>query len=447
MLNVHLFIIYGCNLKLKVGDNLKILYLTTVFPPPEYGSTIYTDLAEELLNNDHYIKVVALDGRHEFKKSSSNKERGIDVLRIKVGSLYNVSFIRKGLSALTLKHKVIYAINKFLKNEKFDFVLFETPPITLIDIVMWLMRKYNCISFLMLKDIFPQNAIDLGILRKSNLIYWYFKYKEKLLYKNSTIIGCMSEMNRKYILQNNSYINGNKVRIFLNTERNSLNTKIFSDFKMRKKLGISDDCVLAIYGGNLGKPQGLDFLLQIINEYKNNKIVMFLIIGKGSEKNRIYKYIDNNNLKNVVKLEFLPKEDYEKILVECDIGLIFLDNRFTIPNIPSRTLTYMNCCIPIMAATDKNTDYYKMLTEANCGYCVLSGDINEYKRFFDKLINDKELRIKLGNNGKEYFQKYLTSKVSVKILEDELELLINCKGYNTNLIKINSIKDKEDINV
>ena len=124
---------------------------------------------------------------------------------------------------------------------------------------------------------------------------------------------------------------------------------------------------------------------------------------------------------NVLTFDFIPRREYEKLTRACDIGLIFLDRRFTIPNFPSKTLSYLECSLPTMAAIDKCTDYSKMLTDENCGFWVENGDIKNYVKYFDKLLNDRELRIKMGKNGRKYFEEECDVEKSVKIIEKYVE--------------------------
>ena len=108
---------------------MKILYISTVFPRPEQSSTIYTDLAEELKKRGHEIFVIASDGTYNVGGAEMGKERGIPVLRVKIAKMYEVGFIQKGISVITLKYYLINAMKRRFKKEKFDFILFETPPI------------------------------------------------------------------------------------------------------------------------------------------------------------------------------------------------------------------------------------------------------------------------------------------------------------------------------
>lgn len=399
---------------------MRILFISSNFPKDAYSSNIYTDLAEELVESGHSVDVVVSEEKKNTDKTYLNKERnGLDILRVKTGNIYNVNFIEKTLTFVTISNDLIKGIKEKFNDRNYDLVLTSSPPVTFNKVIKWAMRKYNCPSYLMMKDIFPQNGVDIGLYTKTNPIYWYFKYNEKKLYDTCSMIGCMSLGNIKYMNEKNE-VSLEKLELFPNTVKVKSKNKLASKEKekIRNEYGIAKDDVVAIFGGNLGKPQGLEFLLEVIESYKRKKNIKFLIIGTGTEQKKIFDYIKDHKLKNAITLEYVPREKYEKLLSACDIGLIFLDKRFTIPNFPSKTLSYFECGIPIMAAIDSVTDYGNMLEESNSGFCSIHGDIKEFKCKFDKLINDDKLRKTMGNNGRKFLKKNYDVEKSVKILED-----------------------------
>jgi len=250
-------------------------------------------------------------------------------------------------------------------------------------------------------------------------MYIYFRNEEKKLYQISSKIGCMSQGNIEYLKKHNPNLSPNKFEIFRNTVKVSKEKKYSNDEReqIRNKYGINKDDVVAIFGGNFGRPQGLDFLVDVIKEYRNKKNIKFVLIGRGTEKEKIFNEIKTNGYKNAHTYDFIPRNDYEELTRACDIGLIFLDKRFTIPNYPSKTLSYFECSLPIMAAIDKNTDYSKLLVESNSGFWVENGDIKAFKKNFNKLINDEKLRKQMGKNGHQYLVQNLNVDDAVKILE------------------------------
>ena len=401
---------------------MRILFITSDYKTPDKGSNIYTDLAYALHKKGHQIKVVVAEEKKNTEKTYLNEENEIPVLRVKTGNLYEVSLIEKGITFLTIARDLKKGIKKFFNNEKFDLILFQSPPLTMQSTVKWAMKKYHANSYLMMKDIFPQNGLDINLYTKTNPMYLYFKWQEKRLYKTASKIGCMSQGNINYLLEHNKFLKKEKMELFPNTAViKDINQSEQERNNIREKYGLKEDDVVAIFGGNFGKPQGLDFMLEVIQKYQKNKQLTFVLIGKGTEKQKIYETIKKKKIKNVLTFDYIPREEYEKLTRASDIGLIFLDNRFTIPNYPSKTLSYFESSLPIMAATDANTDYKDMIIKENCGFWSLSGDIKDYTKKFNKLIESESLRRKMGKNGRKYYEENCNVDISVKILEQYMK--------------------------
>ncbi|ELU5587664.1 glycosyltransferase family 4 protein [Clostridium perfringens] len=392
---------------------MKILFLTLVYS--KNGNSIYKDLINELANQGNEIYVVTALERREKKNSyleiESNK---IKVLRIKTFNIQKTNLIEKGIGTLTIERKFIREIKKFYKNEKFDLVLYSTPPITFEKVISFVKKRDNCKSYLLLKDIFPQNAVDLGMFNKKSLFYKFFRRKEENLYKLSDYIGCMSPKNVEYLLGNNEGLEKEKVEVCPNSIKPSKN--IYKDISIRNNFGINSDELLVIYGGNLGKPQGIGFLLEVLDSNKNNKNLKFMIIGSGTEKEKLFNFVKNKKLTNVIVKERLPKDQYDKLVLASDLGLIFLDKKFTIPNFPSRLLGYMDAGVPILAATDINTDIGEVIEKNNFGYWCESGDLNKFNSILNECISNKEELNKKGLLGKKYLEENYTAKHSANII-------------------------------
>lgn len=395
---------------------MKVLYISITFLKKSEGSNLYTDLAEEI-NEKNEITVLVSEEERCIEQTKINTERGIEILRVKTGNMFNVSLIEKAISYILIPFKLKRAINKYLNDRQYDLIVFTSPPVTLGKVIKYAMKKYKAKSYLMQKDIFPQNALDIKILNKANPAYWYFRHKEKQIYKASSIIGCMSQGNIKYILENNKYLDKDKLEIFPNTIKIIDNHTKKTNIDIKRKYKIPQNSLIVLYGGNFGKPQGIEFIEKVLELYKNDERITFVFAGKGTEKEKLYSYIERNKISNVLTLEFIPKDEYNNFLYITDIGLIFLDYRFTIPNIPSRTLSYFEYGIPIMAATDKNTDYREIIEKEKVGLWCESNNIEQFKEKFNLLIEDKELRKKMGQNGRKYLEENLTTEKSVEILE------------------------------
>ena len=382
---------------------MNILYLSAIPFKIEKNPSIYTDLIQELTIFGDKVTVASIDSSLKPFQIKRTVEKNIDLIYIGSFQLYNVNILKKGLAIITLPFFMKRAIKK-LDISKFDLILYETPPITWAGIVNQIKKKNKIKSFLMLKDIFPQNAVDIGLMKKDSLIFNYFKRKEELLYEVSDYIGCMSKGNIEYIIKNNSKIPKEKLYYFPNTKKDTGNGNI--DFEKRK--------LQFVYGGNMGLPQGVLNIAPAISYFKNEEDIEFIFVGRGTEWNKINEYFKEQ--KNVKVLKSLPREEYEKLLSSCDAGFIFLDSRFTIPNYPSRTLAYLEKGIPIIAATDKNTDIKDLILDNGVGLWSCSDDINSLIENIRIMKENREIRRKFSKNARELFLKEFRVEKSVDLL-------------------------------
>jgi putative glycosyltransferase len=156
---------------------------------------------------------------------------------------------------------------------------------------------------------------------------------------------------------------------------------------LREKYGIPQDKTVFVYGGNLGRPQGIPFIIKCLEKLKGNKRAYFLIVGDGTEFEKLKDFFDKEKPENMKLMSKLPKDDYDTMIAACDVGLIFLDHRFTIPNFPSRLLSYMQAKLPVLAATDPNTDIGKEITEGGFGWWCESNDVDAFSKLVENAFS------------------------------------------------------------
>ena len=388
---------------------MNILFLTLLDFDTIEERNIYTDLLREFSENSHSVYIVS-----PFEKRSHKCERIIDennskILKVEIGNTQKTNLIEKGISTLTLEGLILKAIKKNFSSVKFDLVIYSTPPITFAKVIEYVKKRDNAKSYLLLKDIFPQNAVDLRMFSKSSPIYKFFRAKEKKLYKVSDFIGCMSEANVKYLLSHNKNIDKEIVEICPNSFKVQ-NIEISDEEKrrIREKYGIPVDKRVLVYGGNIGKPQGIDYLIECLSAQKDDSDNFYLVVGSGTEYQKLEKYYKEAGQDNFKLITMLPRQDYEKLVNCCDIGLIFLDKRFTIPNFPSRMLSYMQASMPIIAATDKNTDIKDVISDGDFGWWCESENATDFSNIISKITDES-----VADKGKNA-RKYLIDNYSVE---------------------------------
>lgn len=402
----------------------KILYLTlSEIDLTEEG--IYSDLINELTTLGYEVTVVVADHAGHISQTGLSVERGIRVLRVLVGELFRVGFIKKGINTLKVEPRFKRAIKQYLSTERFDLVLYATPPVTFANVVAFCKKKLGCSSYLMLKDIFPQNAVDIGLFSNGGLLHYLFRKKEAKLYALSDTIGCMSQANMDYLRTQQPDLIQGRLELFPNTVSitrldEALTGSLHADRKeIRECYGIPEDRTVFVFGGNLGKPQGIDALLKAIQSLEQYPQAYFLFVGNGSEKKKVQEAAEK--YENTGFVDLIPVDDYHMLMQACDVGIISLDVRFTIPNYPSRTLSYMAMAKPILAFTDRVTDIRRLVeTEAECGLWSAADDINGFTGRVKALCEDETLRLQYGKNGRRYLEEHFDVSRSIRQLEQHL---------------------------
>lgn len=370
---------------------MNVLFLTLCEYNSIFERDIYTDLLRVFMSHGDKVYLISPIERRHKKESFVIQEGTSTILRLKIGNTQKTNIIEKGISTVLMEQTFIRGIKKYFSNIKFDLVIYSTPPITLVGAVEYVKERDNARTYLLLKDIFPQNAVDIGILSKEGLkgiLYKYFRKKEKRLYRVSDRIGCMSPANVKYVLEHNSEIASSVVEECPNSvEIIDKSVDVQLRRKIREKYNIPVNKKVFVYGGNLGKPQGIPFLIECLKAVSSVDEAFFLIVGDGTEYNLLENYANSANQKNLMIMKRLPKEDYDTMVGACDVGMIFLDHRFTIPNFPSRLISYMQAKLPVLACTDPNTDIGNTIIEGNFGWWCESNSTSEFHSCVDKALS------------------------------------------------------------
>lgn len=375
--------------------NILFMTLLNIYDINEH--TIYTDLLREFIKHGDSVYIVSPTERKNHEETRIIKLHNCIILKPRIGNVQKTNLIEKGFSTITLEGQIKKAIKHYYSNVKFDLVLYSTPPITLTSVIEYIKKRDAARTYLLLKDIFPQNSVDLGILSVTgwkSILYKYFRNKEKKLYALSDQIGCMSQANVDYVIKHNPEVKTSRVEVCPNSievkdksitydERNALRTKY----------GIPLDRIVFVYGGNLGKPQGIPFIIKCLKACKGITNAYFLIVGDGTEYGKLAEYINAEKPENVKLMKCLPKDEYDHMVASCDVGLIFLDYRFTIPNFPSRLLSYIQAGLLVLAATDTVTDIGKVIVDGGFGWWCESNDVDKFKELI-KIATIEDLTLK-----------------------------------------------------
>ena len=403
--------------------NVLFISLVGIFSVETNG--IYTDLLREFIKNGHSVYI--LSSVEQLMKTDNLivEEPGAKIVKVKTGRIQKTNIIEKGINTILIEPRFKRTVKKYFKDIKFDLVLYPTPPITFTNVIKYVKKRDGAKSYLMLKDIFPQNAVDIGMLSKRGLkgiIYRYFRHKEKKLYAISDHIGCMSPANVEYLLKHNPEIPPEKVEICPNSvEVRDMSLTAEETISMREKYGLPIDKKIFVYGGNLGKPQGVPFIIECLKSQMENPDAYFLIVGSGTEYGKLENFFEQFKPTNMKLMKSLPKDDYDRMIAACDVGMIFLDHRFTIPNFPSRLLSYMQAKLPVLACTDPNTDIGKIIADGGFGWWCESDDVQTFCETITTIEAMESIHLaSMRDRAFQYLKRNYSSEQIFELLKQHL---------------------------
>jgi len=372
-------------------------------------------LMDEFRNNGHDVYVVCNEELKTHNETRLTIENDLHILRVTTGRIKKTAYFRKMISLLMLGSQMQAAIDKYLKDAYFDLIIFNTPPITLSGLIKYLKKKYSCPFYLLLKDMWPQGSVDLEVIKKYGMIWQFFRYHEKRIYRLADYIGCMSPMGVEYIRGNNPFIPKQNVEECPNSIRSSEEEIINTD-GLCEKYNIPEGATIFSFSGNMELGHGLYFLADAINQLAEYKKAFFLIGGAGTHFKYLQKAFNEMQPTNAMLYQRLPLEDFKRVTAIVDVGLILLEKKYSVPQFPSRLLTYLEKSKPVLCAVNATTDIGTIAEKNGCGKTVLHGDIEAFikaVKFFSENVVERH---QMGINAKKLFTERYTTANSYNII-------------------------------
>ena len=398
-----------------------ILIITDSYPPEiRSAAQLMKDLADGLHRKGHNVWVATSYPKYNLVNSGSSvwprikDENGIKVLRIKTLPHHKVNFFVRGIAQLLMPNIFLREIKQTIK-EKIDIAIVHSPPLPLTIVASKVKKFYKAKYILNLHDIFPQNAIDLGAL-KNKLIIKFFEKMERRAYQDSDLIVVPSKSHKRF-LEEKRTVSKQKIQVISHWIDINPFLKAKKTNKFRKLYNLENKLIF-LFGGVLGPSQGLDLLIKVADRIKDNKDIVFLLVGDGSAKEGLIRMTKQLKLNNVLFKDFVSLEEYPELVKDCDIGIICLTEKNTTPAVPAKILGYMAASIPVIAFLHKESDGCEIVQEAKCGYAVRAGDLDKAVEVIRNIYKEKDKLEELGSNGFQYTSNNLTADVCVNKLEE-----------------------------
>lgn len=403
---------------------MNVLLVTSSYPPEVRSSAhLMQEMAESLRNRGHRVTVATAYPCHNIADGGKNRhfnkisnENDIEVLRIKTLRPHNVRRIVMGLAQLALPYVFYYNIKKCVRH-KIDAVIVYSPPLTLSIVGKKIKALHKGRFILNVQDLFPQNAIDLSIIRNRFLIKFY-EYIENDAYEQADRVTAHSEENRRFLYREKG-VSERKLQILHNwidvaPYKNAEKTGRFRElFKIEDKF-------IFLFGGVMGPSQGLDLIIGVARRLRDLGDIAFLFVGDGTEKKRLQNMAEVFGLQNVHFRPFVSKREYPELVKDADVGLVCLSSKNKTPVVPGKILGYMAAATPVVAFLNKESDGHCIINDSKCGYSTVSDDEEKAAELMLRIYNEREKLQEYGRNGLNYVLSHFEKEKCM----DQLERLL-----------------------
>ncbi|WP_253645225.1 glycosyltransferase family 4 protein [Vibrio sp. Y42_MX_L11] len=367
------------------------------------GAKMFHELALELMASGHNITVIT-PAVGQVKSFTEENVEGVNVWRFSSGPIKDVGKVTRALNETLLSFRAWSAIKQRVNEHTFDGVIYYSPSIFFGGLVNKIKQRCKCLSYLVLRDLFPQWVIDAGMLKKSSLIARYFKFFEQRSYQAADTIGLMSEKNIEVFTQSNrTHYPTEILRNWADTTPSNTNAN-----SIRTQLQLENK-VIYFYGGNIGHAQDMANLMRLAKSMQHYTQAHFLFIGQGDEVGLINQLAQQWKLTNYSYLPSVDQKEFKRILADIDIGLFSLSAKHTAHNFPGKLLGYMVQSLPILGSVNSGNDLKELVNSSGAGFISINGDDEALLKNAVALYNSPSLRKQVGEDA----YKLLESEFSV----------------------------------
>jgi len=389
-----------------------LLLVDCYLPSTKSSATHIHDLALELAAGGHEVSVAAPDDALD-RPCTVSREHGLTVLRTRTPRIKGARLALRAWHEIRLSGVMWRAGRSFFERQPLDLVAFYSPTIFFGPLVRRLKDRWGCPAYLILRDIFPQWAVDAGVLRRGSLPHRYFRRRELEQYRAADVIGVQSPGNLRYF-EERGLDRRHRLEVLYNWAPVDHGALPASD--LRRELGLRGKIVF-FYGGNIGRAQDMDNVIRLAASVGDERDLHFLLVGAGSEVPRLLDAVRARGLSNVTFHPPLAQREYLAALAQFDVGLITLDRGLRTQNFPGKMLGYMSFGIPTLASINPGNDLREVLEAARAGLVCDNGDDAGLRAAALRLARDAELRRRIGENGRRLLgERFSPAAAAAQIL-------------------------------
>ncbi|ACM20491.1 UDP-alpha-N-acetylglucosamine 1,3-alpha-N-acetyl-L-fucosaminyltransferase, putative [Geotalea daltonii FRC-32] len=394
---------------------MRIALITDAFPPlRSSGAVQLRDLSLEFAKQGHEITtlVAAPELEEDWRIETWNDVR---IARLKSPKTKDIGYVRRTIGEFRMPFSMLHNFRKCpLANEHWDGVVWYSPTIFLGPFANALKQLSKCRSYLIIRDIFPEWAVDMGLMGRG-LPYRFFKLIANYQYSIADVIGAQTFGNLTYFTDWASRP-GRRVEVLQNwlsdVPNSGCSIRICDTSLAGRKI--------FVYAGNMGVAQGMGILLNLAESLVSRKDIGFLFVGRGSDAQRLRRDALTRGLDNVVFFDEIDPDEITGLYAQCHVGMVALDPRHKTHNIPGKFVSYMQSGLPVLARINPGNDLCLLIEKEHVGRVCTATSVDSLGSMAQALVTDIAKDDGFKNRCKALAARLFSPEIAVRQIVEAL---------------------------
>jgi glycosyltransferase involved in cell wall biosynthesis len=373
---------------------MRIAIVVDAYAPARTSAAVQIhDLAKELVARGHEPTVI-VPSATLGSAWSLDRVDGVEVLRLRAFRTKDITHVQRAAAELLLSFVMLRNLGRSpARAVRWEGIVWYSPTIFFGPLVAQLKRRYRCRSYLILRDLFPDWAVDAGVMGRG-LAYRVLKLVERYQYLAADVIGVQTPANLVHL----DRYSGPERRI--EVLHNWLSEAPIGASVVALGSGPLSGRIVFVYAGNMGVAQGMDCLIELACRLRGRTDIGFLFVGRGSEVPRLRGLVEAMALDNVVFHDEIEPWEVPGLLARCHVGLLTLDPRHRTHNVPGKFLTYLRAGLPVLARVNAGNDLESLIDRRGVGCVCVGNAIDRLQQYAEELATDADVRKQMGARGR-----------------------------------------------
>ncbi|RVC83927.1 glycosyltransferase WbuB [Mesorhizobium sp. M4A.F.Ca.ET.022.05.2.1] len=392
---------------------MRIALIADTFPPLRTsGAVQLRDLSREFARQGHQLTVM-LPAAELDRPWAIEDSDGVTVLRLRAPPTKEIGYVRRTWNEFVMPFAMLRNLRKSpLAGQRWDGIVWYAPSIFHGPMVNALKRESGCKGYLIIRDIFPEWAVDMGLMGRG-LPYRFFDAIARYQYSIADVIGVQTPGNLAYF---------NRWRRRSGRVLEVLQNWLDKPSNVRCSIRVSETPLagrkLFVYAGNMGVAQSVGIVLDLAQRMASRTDVGFLLVGRGSEARRLREKAQALGLTNVVFFDEIDPDEIPDLYAQCRIGIVSLDLRHRSHNIPGKFLTYMQSGLPALVRLNPGNDLAELIRSERVGEECQSDQLDELVAKAERLLVQVEADAELPGRCRRLFdQRFSTEQAAAQIAD------------------------------